>query len=750
MKVVTRSGVAEDVAFDKIASRLKRLCGIKLPSVDVGRLVSLTAGSMFDGISTVQLDELTAEISVSLASEHPDYGSLAARILVSNWHKQTNESVIETYRAMSSALSTTFMDIAEEHAEELQTFVEYKRDFHFDFFGIRTFQKIYCTKIGGKNIERPQHVYLRVALAIGGNDMKRVRECYALMSKKKYTHASPTLFNAGMKTQQMSSCYLADMEDSLDGIFKSLHDIAQISKLGGGIGMHVGNVRSKGSLIRSTNGSSDGIIPMLKVANEVIRYVNQSGRRKGSMAIFIGPDHPDILEFLDLRRPGGDETARCRDLFLAMWIPDLFMERVESNQEWSFFDPSACPGLNDVWGPAYDDLYATYEKDGKATRTMPARDLWTSIIRSQVESGNPYLLYKDAANRCSNQQNLGTIKCSNLCSEIIEFTSPTETAVCTLASVSLPAFIKGGIFDFKDLHAVTKVAARNLDTVIDINAYPIPEAKNSNEKHRPVGIGIQGLADCFMMLGYAFESDEAALLNTQIAATMYHAAIEQSAELARDHGTYASYDGSPASLGNLQYDLWGVEPDTSTGLDWNALKRLVKKHGLRNSLSIALMPTASTSQLFGNNESFEPVTSLIYTRRTLAGEFTVVNKHLVSDLIERGLWSVDMKDLIVANGGSVQTIADIDDNLKSIYKTSWEISQRSLIDQSAARGPYVCQSQSLNLFVAEASLPRLSTMHFYAWRQGLKTGCYYLRTRAASQAKQITVSESQSCISCSS
>jgi len=1164
MKVVTRSGVAEDVAFDKIASRLKRLCGIKLPAVDVGRLVSLTAGSMFDGISTVQLDELTAEISVSLASEHPDYGSLAARILVSNWHKQTNESVIETYRAMSSALSTTFMDIAEEHAEELQTFVEYKRDFHFDFFGIRTFQKIYCTKIGGKNIERPQHVYLRVALAIGGNDMKRVRECYALMSKKKYTHASPTLFNAGMKTQQLASCFtentmvctvnkgpipirdvcigdlvvthkgrakpvtqlhinplgnrvvynvkayktmdlevtgnhrmwsllkgevqpgwhdieslnlgdyvavpkrtdgaardtwditevvttavddtcsvivdgdfistkrstlvenhhngfpvriskttnpvrrcwivdedfawfmgvwygdgsilhpkakkgrpsainivgattkaallekvidigrrtfgtkptvyahkgqdltsivwnsatiavafeamfghghlgkrlcasmfswnkslvtaflggfvssdgcvsktggctvfstsfdmlqqiyhlcrqvgivlslvplkktkvkeshhdcwvcavpwtvnlrqwvyktytdgrldktakksmeainysgrqvnidgttfvqivekspletrpvhvytlgvkddhsynvqglvcencfLHGMEDSLDGIFKSLHDIAQISKLGGGIGMHVGDVRSKGSLIHSTNGTSDGIIPMLKVGNEVIRYVNQSGRRKGSMAIFIGPDHPDILEFLDLRRPGGDETARCRDLFLAMWIPDIFMRRVESNQEWSFFDPSACPGLNDVWGSTYDDLYATYEKEGKATRTMPARDLWTAIIRSQVESGNPYLLYKDAANRCSNQQNLGTIKCSNLCSEIIEFTSPTEVAVCTLASISLPAFIKGGVFDFKDLHAVTKVAARNLDTVIDINHYPIPEAKNSNEKHRPIGIGIQGLADCFMMLGYAFESDEAALLNTQIAATMYHAAIEQSAELARDHGPYASYVGSPASLGKLQYDLWGVEPDTSTGLDWIALKRLVKKHGLRNSLSIALMPTASTSQLFGNNESFEPVTSLIYTRRTLAGEFTVVNKHLVSDLIERGLWSVDMKDLIVANGGSVQTIAEIDDTLKSIYKTSWEISQRSLIDQSAARGPYVCQSQSLNLFVAEASLPRLSTMHFYAWRQGLKTGCYYLRTRAASQAKQITVSESQSCIACSS
>lgn len=751
MKVVTRSGVAEDVSFDKIASRLRRLSGTKLSAIDVGRLVSLTASSMFDGISTSQLDELTAEISVSLASEHPDYGSLAARIIVSNWHKQTNDSVIETFRSMSSALSPAFMELAEEHAEDLQACVDYKRDYDFDFFGIRTFQRIYCTKIDGKSIERPQHVYLRVALAIGGADLKRVRECYALMSKKKYTHASPTLFNAGMKTQQLASCFLSNMEDSLDGIFKSLHDVAQISKLGGGIGMHVGNVRSKGSLIRSTNGASDGIIPMLQVANQVIRYVNQSGRRKGSMAIFLSPDHPDVLDFLDLRRPGGDENARCRDLFLALWTPDIFMRRVEANEEWSFFDPSACPGLNDIWGPAYDDLYTTYEKVGRATRTMPARDLWTAIIRSQVESGNPYLLYKDAANRCSNQQNLGTIKCSNLCSEIIEYTSPDEVAVCTLASLSLPAFIKNGIFDFKELHTVTRVAARNLDTVIDINAYPIPEAKNSNEKHRPIGIGIQGLADCFMMLGYAFESEEAALLNTQIAATMYHAAIEQSAELAREHGPYSSYEGSPASLGKLQYDLWGVEPDTSTGLlDWAALKRLVKRHGLRNSLSIALMPTASTSQLFGNNESMEPVTSLIYTRRTLAGEFTVVNKHLVNHLMELGMWNASLKDLIVANGGSVQDIVDIDDKTKSIYKTSWEISQRALIDQAAARGPYVCQSQSLNLFVADASLPRLSSIHFYAHRLGLKTGVYYLRTRAASQAKQITVSESLSCIACSS
>jgi ribonucleotide reductase alpha subunit len=889
MKVLTRTGTFEDVSFDKIASRLKRLCHGRVSSVDVGRIVSLTASSLYDGISTAQLDELTAEISVSLASEHPDYGTLAARILISNWHKSTDDSVFETWRSMSEALSAEFMERAEGHAEELQAMVDYKRDMDFDFFAIRTFQKIYCTKIDGKLVERPQHVYLRVALAIGGDDMKRVRESYTLMSKKKFTHASPTLFNAGMRTQQLASCFLLGMQDSLDDIFSALHSVGRISKLGGGVGMHVSEVRSKGAAIKSTSGTSDGLVPMLRVANDVICYINQSGRRKGSMAIYLSPCHPDVMDFLELRRPGGEESARCRDLFLALWVPNIFMKRVEGDGRWAFFDPSTCPGLHETWGEEYEALYLKYEAEGKASRTMPARELWTLIIRSQAETGTPYLLYKDHCNQKSNQQNLGTIRGSNLCvapettiltkngneriedlrdqrveiwngrewssttvrqtsvasellrvrftngafiectpqhkfhvqcvakfttaekeaahldvgdellewsmpnstlrisiavasvertgrvdatycfteplrhmgvfngcilagncAEIIEYTSPEEVAVCTLASVSLPSFVKNGIFDFKELHAVTKVAARSLDTVIDINHYPLEAAKVSNERHRPIGIGVQGLADVYILLRMPFESPEAARMNVMIAQTMYHAAIETSAELAREFGAYSSYEGSPASQGKLQFDLWGVEPDGETGLDWAALKRLVKRYGLRNSLSIAIMPTASTSQLFSNTEAAEPLTSLIYKRRTIAGEFTVVNRHLTAELLGLGIWTPEVKDAIILAGGSVQNIPGIPNEVKALYKTAWEISMRVVIDQAAARGPYVCQSQSMNLWVADASLKRLSSIHFHAWRSGLKTGIYYLRTRPASQAKQVTVSADASCIACSS
>lgn len=755
MRVVKRSGSFEEVNFEKITERIRKLSW-NLPRVDPALIVTQIASSIVDGISTEAIDHLTAEISISLGADHPDYGKLAARIAVSNIHKKTSDSVIETFERMSSIVSPDFLERARKYAGELQDLVDYRRDYDFDYFGIKTLEKLYCTSIDGRLVERPQHMYLRVALAVCGNDddFSRVRETYNLMSLKYFTHASPTLFNAGMNVQQLSSCFLDSSDDSLDGIFTCLHRCARVSKYGGGLGVNISSIRSKGAPIKGTNGISDGIIPMLRVANNVASYVNQSGKRKGSLAVYLEPHHPDVFDFLNLRRPGGDDDLRCRDLFLAMWVSDLFMSRVEKGLKWSLFDPSKCPGLDDVYGDEFVKLYERYESEGKAERVVDARDVWNAILRSQIESGVPYIASKDACNLKTNQQNVGTIKCSNLCCEIMEYTEPgKEVAVCTLASVGLPAFVKNGIFDFEELHKVTKIVARNLDTIIDINHYPIEEARVSNFKHRPLGIGIQGLADTFIQLRLPFESVEALQLNERILATMYHAAIETSTELASVYGTYATYQGSPASHGLLQYDLWGVDP--YPGLDWESLKHKVRRYGLRNSLSIALMPTASTAQLLGNSEAAEPVTSFYYVRRTLAGEYACIHKHLLNDLVERGLWNKTIRNAIIRDGGSIQGIREIPKELRALYKTSWDLKQRVIIDQAAARGPYICQSQSMNLFVAAPTFAKLTAMHLHSWKRGLKTLTYYLRSKPASRAAQITVdassssSDDEACVLCS-
>lgn len=741
MRVVKRSGAFEEVNFEKITERIKKLCW-NLTAVDPSLIVRHVASSIVDGISTEAIDHLTAEIAISMDSEHPDYGKLAARIAMSNIHKKTSESILETFEKMESVVSSTFLATVRAHADDLQDMVQYNRDYEFDYFGIKTLERMYCTKIDNELIERPQHMYLRVAVALCGQEgVDRIRETYELLSRKFFTHASPTLFNAGMKVQQLASCYLDSSDDSLDGIFACFHRCARISKYGGGLGVNVSSVRSKGAPIASTNGHSDGIIPMLKVANSVASYVNQGGKRKGSMAVYVEPHHPDIFDFLNLRRPGGDEDLRCRDLFLAVWVSDLFMKRVEAGAQWSLMDPSKCPGLDEVYGEEFERLYERYESEGKAEKVIDAREVWNAILRAQIESGVPYILSKDACNTKSNQKNVGTIKNSNLCAEIVEYSSPgKEVAVCTLASIGLPAFVKHGAFDFKELHRVVKVVAKNLDRVIDLNHYPIDEAKTSNFRHRPIGIGIQGLADTFIKLRMPFDSKAALELNEQILATMYHAAIEASTELASVYGPYASYDGSPASQGLLQYDLWGVAPCPVNGLlDWDALKRRVHRYGLRNSLSIALMPTASTAQLLGNSEAAEPVTSFFYVRRTLAGEYACIHRYLLRDLVQRGLWNKAIKDALIRDGGSVQNIPDIPDDLKAIYKTSWDLKQRVIIDQAAARGPYVCQSQSMNLFIAAPTFAKLTAMHLYSWKKGLKTINYYLRSKPASRAAQVTV-----------
>ena len=755
MRVVKRSGTFEEVNFEKITERIKKLSW-NLYEVDAALIVTQVASSIVDGISTEAIDHLTAEIAISMCADHPDYGKLASRIAISNLHKKTSDSVIETFERMAYAVSPAFLEQARKYADELQEIVDYRRDYGFDYFGIKTLEKMYCTKIGDKIIERPQHVYLRVALAVCGNDgdFGRVKETYDLMSRKYFTHASPTLFNAGMKVQQLSSCYLDSADDSLDGIFSCLHRCARVSKYGGGLGVNISAIRSKGAPIKGTNGTSDGIVPMLKVANNVACYINQSGRRKGSLAVYLEPHHPDVFDFLNLRRPGGDDDLRCRDLFLAMWVSDLFMRRVEQGLKWSLLDPSKCPGLDEVYGEDFVKLYEQYEADGKAERVVEAREVWNAILRSQIESGIPYIASKDACNLKTNQKNVGTIKCSNLCCEIMEYSEPgKEVAVCTLASVGLPAFVKNGAFDFAELHRVTKIVARNLDTIIDINHYPIDEARVSNCRHRPLGIGIQGLADTFIQLRIPFDSSQALRLNERILATMYHAAIETSTELASVHGPYPTYEGSPSSKGLLQYDLWGVEPCPT--LDWDSLKHKIRQHGLRNSLSIALMPTASTAQLLGNSEAAEPVTSFYYVRRTLAGEYACIHKHLLKDLVEKGLWNKTIRNAIIRDGGSIQAIHDIPKDLRALYKTSWDMKQRVIIDHAAARGPYVCQSQSMNLFVAAPTFAKLTAMHLHSWKQGLKTLTYYLRSKPASRAAQITVESSSSssdeevCVHCS-
>lgn len=736
MRVIKRSGEKQEMLFDKVTERLKKLSdGL---NVSPDRVAQKTFYEMYDDISTSKIDDISADISANMTTIDPDYGILATRILVSNMHKTYTKKFSESM----SHIQTVSEEI-KEVASSYDDFIIPERDYLFDYFGLKTMQKVYLNEG-----ETPQYMFMRVSLGIHGvNDPVAVKETYDLLSTKKFTHATPTMINAGTKMPQMSSCFLTSVQDSIQGIYENIGKCAQISKHAGGIGIHIQDVRSKGSVIKGTNGQSDGIIPMLRVYNATARYVNQSGRRKGSFAVYIEPWHPDIFDFLELRLNQGDEEARCRDLFTAMWIPDLFMKKVEKNEEWALFDPSECPGLSETYGPNFVDLYNKYLEEGKARKIVPALTIWNAILKSQVETGTPYMLYKDACNARSNQKNLGVLKGSNLCSEILEYTSKDEIAVCNLASLALPEYVRNGEFDFEELYRVTQVATRNLNKVIDRNYYPVPEARNSNMRHRPIGIGIQGLADVFIMLGYPFDSEEASEMNMRIFECIYHAALEASVELARKDGRYESFSGSPASEGLLQFDLAGASKQFKWHYDWDYMRRAVRMTGLRNSLLIAPMPTATTSQVLGNNECFEPYTTNLYLRRTLAGEFVIVNKHLVRCLQKLGLWSDDMKNEIIRHNGSIQHIPGIPIEEKRLFKTAWELSQKVLIDQSRDRGYFICQTQSLNLFMESPTIAKLSSMHMYSWKQGLKTGMYYLRTRPKAAPIQVTI-EPEQCVSC--
>ena len=751
MFVIKRNGKQESVKFDKITARIEKLCyGLDrrfVNSIDVAKKV---IEGLYDGVTTTELDNLAAETAASLTVKHPDYALLASRIAVSNLHKNTIKSFSDTMKLLYECrdsktgklvplLADEIWDIIQKNAELLDSTIIYDRDYGFDYFGFKTLEKSYLLKVDGKVVERPQHMYMRVAIGIHHDDIDAAIKTYHLMSERWFTHATPTLFNAGTPKPQMSSCFLLTMkDDSIDGIYDTLKQTAKISQSAGGIGLSIHNIRATGSYIGGTNGTSNGIIPMLRVFNDTARYVDQGGgKRKGAFAIYLEPWHADVFEFLDLRKNHGKDELRARDLFYALWIPDLFMKRVEEGGNWSLFCPHEAPGLHECWGEEFEALYAQYEAQGRMRRTVKAQDLWFAILDAQIETGNPYLLYKDAANRKSNQQNLGTIKSSNLCTEIIEYTSQDEIAVCNLASLALPRFVINGEFDHQKLYEITYEATKNLNKIIDGNFYPVEEARNSNLRHRPIGLGVQGLADAFILLRLPFESDAAKKLNKEIFETIYFAAMTASKDLAKIDGPYASFAGSPASKGQFQFDLWNVEP--TLRWDWYRLKDEVVKYGVRNSLLVAPMPTASTSQILGNNECFEPYTSNIYVRRVLSGEFVVVNKHLLKDLVDLNLWNDDMKTRIIFHNGSIQAIDEIPEHIKEIYKTVWEIKQRNIIDMAADRGAYICQSQSLNLFVDTASASKLTSMHFYAWKKGLKTGMYYLRTQAASQAVQFTV-----------
>lgn len=751
MKVVKRSGRVEDVKFDKVTNRISKLTYDPYDisqAVDASMIAQQVFSSIYEGISTQEIDTLSAEICIGMITRDPDYEILATRIIASNIQK----TVPETFHTSMKKLNET--GIITDEVVEIASVVSDKiiptRDFDFGYFGLKTLERSYLQKLHGRVMETPQYMFMRVAIGIHGSDIESVLETYEHMSKGNFIHATPTLFNSGTPRPQMSSCFLiANKGDSIDGIYGSLTECAQISKWAGGIGLHIHDVRANKSEIRGTNGQSDGIIPMLRVFNSTARYVNQAGRRKGSIAIYVEPWHADILEFLELRLNQGDEESRCRDLFTSLWIPDLFMKRVEEGGTWSLFCPDKAPGLSDVYGKDFEDLYMKYESQGIANRVIPALDVWKAIIKSQSETGTPYMLYKDACNAKSNQKNLGTIKSSNLCTEIIEYTEPGETAVCNLASIALPKYVKDGKYDYSELHRVTKIATKNLNRVIDRNFYPVETARKSNMRHRPIGLGVQGLADVFCMLRIPFESEEAKVINTHIFETIYHAALEASCELADIHGPYETFKGSPASEGILQFDMWEKKESTrlhSGMYDWSLMRERVKK-GVYNSLLVAPMPTASTAQILGNNECFEPWTTNIYLRRTLAGEFVVVNKHLIEDLKKVGIWSKEMKDLMVKSGGSIQTITDIPDDIKSLYKTVWEISQKTIIDMAADRGRYIDQSQSMNLFVENPTLSKLSSMHMYAWKSGLKTGMYYLRSKA--RARPIQYSLEAECTACS-
>ncbi len=753
MYVVKRDGRKELIMFDKITARVRKLCYGLNGLVDPLKVAMRVIEGLYDGVTTSELDNLAAEIAATMTTAHPDYAKLAARISVSNLHKNTKKSFSETMKDLyeyvnprtgkkAPLLSDEVFKVIAENWELLDSTIIYNRDFGYDYFGFKTLERSYLLKLNGKIVERPQHMLMRVSVGIHLNDLESVIETYELMSKKYFTHATPTLFNSGTPKPQMSSCFLLAMkDDSIDGIYDTLKNTAKISQSAGGIGLSIHNIRATGSYIGGTNGTSNGIVPMLQVFNDTARYVDQGGgKRKGSFAIYLEPWHADIYEFLDLKKNHGKEEMRARDLFYAMWIPDLFMKRVEANGDWTLMCPNECPGLFTNHSEAFDELYLGYEQAGKGRKTVKARELWEKILESQIETGTPYMLYKDAANRKSNQKNLGTIRSSNLCTEIMEYTSPDEIAVCNLASIALPMFIKNGEFDHKELFRVTKRVTKNLNRVIDRNYYPVKEAENSNMRHRPIGLGVQGLADAFIMLRLPFTSDDAKKLNQEIFETLYFAAITASMEAAKEEGVYSSYEGSPISQGEFQHNLWNIKDEELSGRwDWGKLRKEVMKSGVRNSLLVAPMPTASTSQILGNNECFEPYTSNIYTRRVLSGEFIVVNKHLLEDLVNLGLWNENMKQELMRANGSIQHIETIPKDIRELYKTVWELSMKDIIDMSRQRGYFIDQSQSLNLFMENANYSKLTSMHFYAWKSGLKTGMYYLRTKAAVDAIKFTL-----------
>ncbi|KXZ49835.1 hypothetical protein GPECTOR_19g286 [Gonium pectorale] len=775
MYVIKRNGRSEPVMFDKITARIVKLAyGLNPDFCDAVLVAQKVAGGVYKGVTTSELDELAAETAAALTSTHPDYAILAARIAVSNLHKNTLKSFSATMDKLynyknprngedAALLAKDVYEIIQQNAERLDSEIRYDRDFDYDYFGFKTLERSYLLRIDGRVMERPQHMLMRVAVGIHKEDIDSAVQTYHAMSERWFTHASPTLFNGGTPRPQLSSCFLLAMrDDSIDGIYDTLKECAVISKSAGGIGLSIHCIRATGSYIRGTNGTSNGIVPMLRVFNDTARYVDQGGgKRKGAFAIYMEPWHADVFDFLDLRKNHGKEEARARDLFYGLWIPNLFMERVEADKEWSLFCPNEAAGLADCYGKEFEELYTKYEQEGRARRVVRAQQLWFAILEAQVETGNPYMLYKDHCNEKSNQKNLGTIKCSNLCTEIIEYTSPDEIAVCNLASIALPRFVReqgsqpgweskklvgsldapNRFFDFDKLAEMTKMITRNLNKIIDVNYYPHPKAQKSNMRHRPIGLGVQGLADTFILLGMPFDSPEAAELNSQIFEVIYHSALSASCELAERDGTYETYAGSPVSQGILQPDMWGVKPSGVGGrCDWPALRDRIAQHGVRNSLLVAPMPTASTSQILGNNECFEPYTSNIYVRRVLSGEFTVVNQHLLHDLNRMGLWNPELKNELVAANGSVAEL-DIPHELKSLYKTVWEIKQRTLVDMAADRGAYIDQSQSFNVFMPDPNFGKLTSLHFYAWRKGLKTGMYYLRTKAAADAIKFTVDQ---------
>jgi len=801
MRVLKRDGAYEQVSFDKIQRRIRHFCG-DLGGVDADNIAQFVCGRIYDGVKTCEIDELTAQLCSSKSTEHPDYGILAARISISNHHKTTSPSFSETIsqlfwmyddnKKQNPLVSSELYDIVQVHKEKLNSIIDYERDYLLDYFGFKTLERSYLLKINGKAIERPQHMWMRVALGIHGWDVKDAIESYELMSKRFYTHATPTLFNAGTPRPQMSSCFLMsikDDQDSIEGMYDTVKDMCLISKYAGGIGLHVHNIRSRGSYIRGTNGRSTGLIPFCRVLNEATRHVNQSGKRNGSAAVYLEPWHSDVFDFVALRRNTGSEEERCRDLFLALWIPDLFMERVQKNETWSLFCPDEAPGLSECHGADFVELYTKYETEGRFKKQIKAQDLWFEIIKSQIETGGPYLLYKDKCQR-SNQSNLGVIKSSNLCSEILLYSDPKEYGVCNLASIVLGSFVefdaetKKPSFNFEKLHSITQTIIRSMEKVITRNFYPIPETLNSNMRHRPIGVGIQGLADTYVLMRFPYESAEAADLNRKISETIYHACLMSSMNISRERaekiarlddlrlqtgvirdevekevrqleldlvltdeeraldtykGAYATFATSPAAKGILQFDMWGVTP---TMYDWSGLKSDIMKHGIRHSVLVALMPTASTSQIMGMTESFEAITSNIYQRRTLAGEFTIINKYLIKDLIDLGIWNIDLKNRILASNGSIQDVVEIPEEIRALYKTVWEIKQKSAIDQSADRGPFVCHTQSLNLYLEDADMKKLTNMHFYGWSKGLKTGLYYLRTRPKAKTMSFTLDPS--------